>query len=138
MSLLYAADRETGDYNFDGHEDYREYRESNGKEHYYDFYLYNPLTKKYVYSDELSGLCNPSFDSSKKEIHCIWPGGHSGALYSEEDYKWQGKHLVLIRVITQTDVDFQDGKSHFVRVIATIEDGKPCIQSIEPVITPNE
>ncbi len=130
----HAAERETGDYNFDGHEDYRVYRESNGKQHYYDFYLFDPRTKKYVHSKELSELPNPMFDVATKEIHCIWPCGHSGSLFGREDYMWEGTRLVLLRVVAQTDIDFKDGQTRYVRVTASIKDGKPFIDSIEPVI----
>jgi hypothetical protein len=89
--LCHAAERETGDYNFDGHEDYRVYRESDGKQHYYDFYLFDPRTRKYVFSKELSQLFNPQFDATTREIHCYSPGGHGGAIFRREDYRWHGK-----------------------------------------------
>jgi hypothetical protein len=129
----YAAERERGDYNFDGHEDYRVYRESNGKQHYYDHFLYEPRTKKYVRSEALSALFNPQFDADTKEIRCIWPGGHSGKIFYREDYKWQGSRLALLRVIKQTDVEFGPGDFRYVRVTTTLKEGKPSIDSIEHI-----
>ena len=128
-----AAERDRGDYNFDGHGDYRVYRESNGKQHYYDHFLYDPDTKKYVRSEALSALFNPQFDADIKEIHCIWPGGHSGKIFYREDYKWQGSRLALLRVIKQTDVEFGPGDFRFVRVTTTLKEGKPSIDAIEHV-----
>ncbi|MDZ4287080.1 MAG: hypothetical protein U0984_03935 [Prosthecobacter sp.] len=130
---LRGGDRETGDYNFDGHNDYRVYRESNGKQHFYDHYLFDPRTKKFIRSALLSELINPQFIAATKEIHCIWPGGHSGKIFYREDYQWQGKRLAFLRVIRQDSVNYGDGSVRYVRVTTTLENGKPSIQSIEPI-----
>jgi hypothetical protein len=132
-SLCSAAERETGDYNFDGHQDYRVFRESDGRLHFYDFYLFDPRTKKYVLSKELSQLFNPQFDAATKEIHCFSPGGHGGAIFIREDYRWEDKRLVFVRVIQQTDISFEVGSYGYIRVTATLKDGKPVIESIEPI-----
>ncbi len=138
LSQAIAAERETGDFNFDGHKDYRVLRESNGKMHFYDHYLFDPKTNKYAHCKELSSLFNPSFDPKIREIHCVWPGGHSGGIFYEEDFAWKNGKLVFLRSIKQDEVDFGDGQPRYVRVTATLEDGKPKIVSIERSRTPNE
>jgi hypothetical protein len=129
----FAAEREIGDYNFDGHADYRLYRKSNGKQHYYDHYLYDPQTKQHAVSGALSALFNPQFEPDTKEIHCIWPGGHSGKIFYREDYRWRGSRLVLLRVIKQTNVEFAPRDFRYIRVTTTLKEGKPSIDSIEHV-----
>ena len=133
----YAAERIDADYNFDGHQDYAILRERNGKQHYWDVYLFDPMTGKYVLHDQLSHLANPQPDAASKEIRCIYPGGHSGALFGREDYKWEGNRLVYVRSVAQTTLDLKDGKTHYVRLTFTLEDGKPIMQSVEAV-TPDK
>lgn len=138
VSILHAQERETGDFNFDGHQDYRVFRSSDGKRHFYDHFLFDPKTKKHMLSTELSSLFNPVFDSKTREIHCIWPGGHSGAIFYEEDYAWQNGKLTFLRTVRQTDVDFGDGRIRYVRVTSVLDEGKPKIETIERGRTPNE
>jgi hypothetical protein len=134
----YAAERIVADYNFDGHPDYATLRESNGKQHYWDVYLFDPATGKHVRHNQLSHLANPQPDVASKEVRCIYPGGHSGALFGREDYKWEGDHLVYVRSVAQTRLDLKDGKIHYIRITFTLgEDGKPTMQSAEAV-TPGE
>lgn len=134
---LYAAEPEVKDYNFDCHDDYRVYRESNGKLHYYDIYLFDQSTGRYVLHDQLSHLYNPEPDADSKEIRCLFPGGHSGALFGRIDYRWEDNQLVYVRSVAQTNVDFKDGKVHYIRVTMILRDGAPGIESIEAV-TPFE
>ena len=131
-----AADKEYIDYNFDGVADYRIYRESDGKMHFYDIFLYSPSTKKYQKSDILSGLFNPSPDSKLKEIHCIAPGGHSGGIFYREDYAWKDDALTFLRTVQQTDKQV-DGNLVYVRVTSVIRNGKPFVDDIQ-ILNPQE
>ena len=130
----HAAERIDADYNFDGHKDYALLRESNGKQHYWDVYLFDPRSGKHILHEQLSHLPNPQPDTASMEIRCIYPGGHSGALFGREDYKWAGDHLVYVRSVTQTTVDLKDGKTHYVRITFTLrDDGKPIVESVKAV-----
>lgn len=131
-----AAEKEYLDYNFDGVADYRIFRESNGKQHFYDIFLFNPKTKKYLKSVELSRLYNPSPDPETKEIHCRWPGGHSGAIFSDEVYQWKGNNLVYLRSVGQSNYTV-DGKMVYIRVTYSLEDGKPKLEKLE-IFKPEE
>ena len=127
-----AGERVSGDFNFDGYPDYRVERSTSGELHYSDFYLYDPQEKKNVFSKEFSEtLFNPVFDSGKKEIHCIAPGGKNPALFYEEDYRVEENNtLKLVRMIRQEKLDMKDGQLHYVRVAISMQSGKPEVESI--------
>lgn len=135
-SMVFASEKEYLDYNFDGHNDYRIYRESDGKRHFYDIFLFDPASDKYIQSDQLSRLCNPSPDPKAKEIHCRWPGGHSGAIFSEEIYRWKDNRLEYIRSVGQSNYSI-DGKIFYIRTTLSLVDDRPSLQDLQ-IFKPEE
>ena len=122
--------RETGDYNFDGNEDYRIYVMSNGKSIIWEYYIYNPDKKVHETNSSLVDLRNPTFDAKMKTISTFMPGGHSGMVYVKEQYKWQNNILIQTRVVRQ---DWLKKTNTYIRVTADIENGKIRISDIEEV-----
>ena len=135
-SMALASEKEYFDYNFDGHDDYRIYRESDGKQHFYDIFLFDPASGKFIRSDQLSHLYNPSPDPKTKEIHCRWPGGHSGAIFSEEIYRWKDNRLEYIRSVGQSNYSI-DGKTFYIRTTLSLVDGRPSLQDLQ-IFKPEE
>lgn len=129
-NMLLAAEKEYFDYNFDGHNDYRIYRESNGKQHFYDIFLFDPRSGAFTQSDQLSHLYNPSPDPKNKEIHCRWPGGHSGAIFSDEIYRWKDGSLEYLRSVGQRNYTI-DGKIFYIRTTLCLQDGWPSLQDLQ-------
>jgi len=128
---VFAEDKkEYADYNFDGHQDYRVLRESNGKQHYFDVFLFDGKTKQFVKNEALSHVFNPEPDAKTKEIRCRASGGHSGAIYIEEVYRWKGNGLELIHTVQQTNL-MVGGKIRYVRVTMEVVDGSPHVSKLE-------
>lgn len=128
--LLIGEEKQYFDYNFDGHKDYRIWRESDGRLAYYDIYLYSEDKKGFERHSGLSQLYNPSPDEEKKEIECFWPAGHASMIHSTEVYVWEGKSLKLSRVTSQDYVKIGE-TWEYIRVTASIYEGKPRIEIIE-------
>ena len=56
---------------------------------------------------------------------------------SEEVYRWEAKRLVLVRLVSQTNVDFKDAQVRYVRATRYICGEKPSV-TIEPIFHSNE
>jgi hypothetical protein len=133
VSLCSAKEaREEYDFNFDGHADYRIKTLENGKADQYDVFIFNPETKSFTKDSVLSGTIKPRPDEKNKQVRCIWPGGHSGAIYNGTVYDWDGKGFKLAYSVRQTVLIINE-KSVYVCVKSKLEDGIPVIESIERV-----
>lgn len=124
--------REEYDFNFDGHADYRVKTFENGKADLYDVFIFDPSSKSFKKNSMLSGTISPVPDKEHKQVRCIWPGGHSGALYSGTVYDWDGNEFKLAYSVRQ-EVLPVDGMLIYVRVKAKLENGIPVIESIERI-----
>ncbi|MEM7791166.1 MAG: hypothetical protein AAF546_07185 [Verrucomicrobiota bacterium] len=131
-ALLSGKYKQYFDYNFDGYDDYRVWRESDGRLAYYDIYLYLENKKEFEKHLGLSQLYNPTPNKEKKEVECFWPGGHASLIHSTEVYVWEGKILKLSRVTSQDYVKVGDAWE-YIRVTASIHEGKPRIEKIEHI-----
>jgi hypothetical protein len=132
--FLFGSEKEFLDYNFDGTLDYRIWRESNGRLAYYDVYLFSKEKNVFEKHLGLSQLYNPIPNEKSKEIECIWPAGHSGMIYTKEIYVWDGEKVKLSR--TQKQENVRIGKKwEYIRVSASIFEGKPRVEKIEHIKT---
>lgn len=84
------------DVNFDGHLDLQVYSHDGGAgpNYGYNYYLYNPLTKKFNYSSAMSDLSQPAVNSKTKSITAAWRNG--AANHGFEKYKWVNRKLTLV------------------------------------------
>jgi len=129
LSLL-GAEKEYFDFNFDGHDDYRIWRESDGRLAYYDIYLYSEEKKEFVKHEGLSKLYNPVPKKDEKEIECFWPGGHSGLIYTAEVYEWKEDHLRFKHLVSQFPNSHKE-VTLYVRLTTTVVDSKPRVDKVE-------
>ncbi len=95
------------DANFDGYPDFS-LRAIEGNANYMDtFYLYNPVTRQFEFSNELSQLDCPEVDPAKKEIRA---GGRNGAMEHQTDrYRFVNGRLTLLESVNEKcGIDPQD------------------------------
>ncbi len=131
-ALLSAEEGVFWDYNFDGHEDRRIWRESDGRLGYYDIYLYSEKTKSFEKHAVLSGLHNPIPNQETRQIECFWPGGHAGMIYRMQLYAWDGDELSLEKAITQDHIKVGE-VWEYIKVTVVVADGMPRIELIEHI-----
>jgi hypothetical protein len=93
------------DFNFDGHPDKKVFVSRGGGSgalnEQFEISIYNPKTKIYEYSEQLSDLCNPEADKETKKITSHAKNGPFG--WQSEVYVWKGKDLVLTERIRATE-----------------------------------
>lgn len=126
--------REPMDFNFDGVMDYRVKVLENGKADLYDVYIAKKADGDFVKDHTLSGVINPKPDPESQTIRCLWPGGHSGMLYSADIYRWSAGKAEWFQTQKQTDL-LIDGKLIYVRVTSEVRDSKAVITSVEHIAT---
>ena len=120
------------DFNFDGYMDYCVSRDDNSKGTEFDVFVFEPSTSTYLKNETLSGKVFPRPDKKAQEVRCIFYGGHSGALYSGEVYRWNGSEFEFSHFERQEYLKV-NGTSGYVRVKVVMDGETPVISSIESV-----
>lgn len=103
------------DINFDGYQDIKlQIMWGVTGNRIFDFYVYDPITRQFVFSPAISQLSNPIPITDKEELEVHWNGGMAGEIYSKDRYKikadvitlvyserqnWNPEQQVLIKVI---------------------------------------
>ncbi len=129
-AVLFAApEKEFYDYNFDGHLDYRVVSVPNAKGTEFDVFLFDPSTSQFKKDEVLSGTVYPWPDPLLKQVISVWNGGHGGALFSGEVYKWNGETFDLQCTVKQECIQI-DGKYYYILVKSKVVDGKSRIMEI--------
>ena len=84
------------DCNFDGYKDLMIFSHDGGAgpNYGYDFYLYNPIKKRFELDEVLSDLSQPFVDSKTKTIQSSWRGG--AASHGGETYRFIKGKLTMI------------------------------------------
>jgi hypothetical protein len=86
------------DFNFDGYPDLMMKaaidREENSS---YCIWLFNPSSQRFVLSEELSSMANPTPDPATKTVVSHKNEDCAGGCYDEETYSWSNGQLVLVR-----------------------------------------
>jgi hypothetical protein len=105
----------TGDINFDGYQDINLVTTQGvtGNEGGC-FWLFNPTTRRFDYSDAFSKLYGPRIDPTTKTLFCFATGGMAGMVHSASKYKVQNNRPVLIWSEEQ-DWDNSKNQSHCVQ-----------------------
>jgi hypothetical protein len=101
---------DTADYNFDGHGDLAletAFKQGNAS---YCIWLFDPKTKQFVASPQLSQLTNPRPDPKTKTVISSSKGGCVGCS-KQETYRWSKGQLIPVReeTVTQTDLGMSTG-----------------------------
>ena len=90
------------DYNFDGYNDVRVYRQlaSDGVNTLFDYWILNPTTEQYEYQPEYTTISHPELDQENKQIISSW---RKGCCKSGTDlFKIESGLPVMIRRIVKT------------------------------------
>ncbi len=87
----------TIDMNFDGYNDLS-FTKGSGYGPFwtnisYEFYLYNPISNKFEYNYDLSGLINPEPYSDQKKIYCYTKMNFMGTNSLNQEYVWNENKL---------------------------------------------
>ncbi len=98
--LLYGELVEIVDMNFDGYMDMQVLASSGKANAYYQAWLWDTATERFVLHEDLSALSSPSFDAATKTISSFT---HVSAVENyEETYAFSGNKLVLLQAVKQT------------------------------------
>jgi hypothetical protein len=82
------------DLNFDDYLDLRFYSSPGSRNDYYDYWLFNPKTKKYIYNSKLSNIANLEVDTVKKQLNSLRYSGSNE--YDSEAYKYINNVPVVV------------------------------------------
>ena len=126
-------EREVGDYNFDGHEDYRVPSDYPGNQcGWWDYYLFDPDAQSYRLVE--TGFCKERFDSQRKLVTTRVNGGMAGLIHAIRQFRWEGLELVPVYVEKQ---DYDPARKLFIRTRVTNIDraGGPTVTS--EILTPD-
>ncbi|MEM9478162.1 MAG: hypothetical protein AAGA58_00725 [Verrucomicrobiota bacterium] len=127
--------KRVADFNFDGHDDYCVFVLENGKADQWDVFLWNPETEKHEKDSVLSRVINPWPNEREKTVECIWPGGHSGMLFTKDVYRWMDGKFRLAATVRQESVTVNGrGEFIYVRVRAEMVNGKPQVTEVKRAV----
>ena len=82
------------DLNFDDYLDLRFYSSPGSRNDYYDYWLFNPKTKKYIYNSKLSNIANLEVDTVKKQLNSLRYSGSNE--YDFEAFKYINNVPVVV------------------------------------------
>jgi tetratricopeptide (TPR) repeat protein len=85
------------------------------------FWLFDPHSKKFVFSKDFDGLGTFTLDPKNRQISTHSNGGHAGMIHSDDTYEVRGNKPVLIREIDQ---NYDDKKGYYVEVTKELVDGE--------------
>jgi hypothetical protein len=117
---------ETADYNFDGYYDLAletAFKQGNAS---YCIWLYNPKTRRFVASQQLSQLANTRPDPKTKTV-ISYSKGECGPCYRQETYRWSKGHLIPVREesVAPADLGLQlPGGCGWLRTVREEKNGK--------------
>lgn len=110
-----ADDRETGDYNFDGHVDYRLRSKEPGNQcGWWQYFLYDPDIGDHRPVE--TAFCKEEFDSGRKLVLTRVNGGMAGLIYAVRHFRWDGFEPVITYSEKQ---DFDPARNLFIRTRVT-------------------
>ena len=99
------AEKETGDFNFDGHEDYRIVSDEPGNQcGWFEYFLFDPSTSEHRHVD--TNFCKEEFDAEQKLVVTRVNGGMAGLIYAVRHFRWDGLELVPVYLEKQ-DIDLE-------------------------------
>ena len=103
--------RESGDYNFDGHTDYREPSATPGNRcGWWNYYIYEVLSRQHRPVE--TAFCGEVFDPVDKLVKTYVSGGMAGYLYTIRHFRWVGLKPVAVYVEAQ---DYDESRDLFIR-----------------------
>jgi hypothetical protein len=95
-----APARESGDYNFDGHLDYRVPAESPGNQcGWWSYFIFDAESGEHRAVE--TAFCKEEFDAVDKLVKTRVSGGMAGYVYAVRHFRWEGLKLVPVFAETQ-------------------------------------
>jgi hypothetical protein len=129
-----AGGRETSDYNFEGHLDFRVQSQQPGNQcGWWTYYLYDVEADDYRLVE--TALCKEQFDSEQELVLTRVNGGMAGLIYTIRHFRWVGFELMPIFVETQ---NFDEERRLFVRTRVTNIDSLSGPSVSAEILTPSE
>jgi hypothetical protein len=116
----------TTDYNFDGYGDLALETASKQGNASYCIWLFNPKTKRFEFSQQLSQLTNPSPDAKTRTV-VSYSKGECEPCYHRETYRWSKGQLVPVREesVAPADLGLQlPGGCGWLRTVREEKNGK--------------
>jgi hypothetical protein len=133
-SAVGAQNREMGDFNFDGHMDYRESSQEPGNQCGWSrYYIYDPSVSQHR-SVETS-LCKEQFDAERKLVRSEVSGGMAGLIYAIRYFRWDGFTLVAVSAENR---DYDSERNLFIRTQVTNIDSISGPTVVARILTPEE
>ncbi len=114
------------DFNFDGRPDLALLVSSTADNNSYCVWLFDPRTRRFVFSEGLSRLINPAPDPNTRTIITYRNEDCAGGCFRRDTYAWSGSSLIPLRHETQNEdptVAVTDD-CRFVRTIRKQKNGK--------------
>lgn len=84
-------------------------------------FLFDPKSGKFLHHKELSELPSIGVDPTTKTITSYNKGGHAGAMFTSETYRWEGARLVKIEEISQDEDEKEPGT--YVKITKALRQG---------------
>jgi hypothetical protein len=133
-STARAQNRETGDFNFDGHMDYRESSQERGNQcGWWRYYIYDASISQHRAVE--TSLCKEQFDAERKLVRSEVSGWMAGLIYAIHYFRWDGFTLVAVRAEKQ---DYDPGRNLFIRTQVTNIDSVSGPTVVARILTPEE
>ncbi len=104
------------DVNFDGYADLAFLRVTGVANAWSDYYLFDPLTKRWQFNAELSDYPNITRNEEKRTLSFYNKGGYGGAWYESGTMQWLDSKVLMMRREEQISGGEDDGES-FIRTI---------------------
>lgn len=113
------------DFNFDGYLDFSiyNYNKSGASNSFYENFLFNPKTKQFEYSEELSGA-EITIDKKLRTVHFFFKSGINNHLSKTIYYDANGKVLFIENIKTEDVLDKKSNEWNIKRTYTKIKNGK--------------
>ncbi len=103
--------RESGDYNFDGHMDYRDPAATPGNRcGWWNYFIYDASSGQHRAVE--TAFCGEVFDPVDKLVKTYVSGGMAGYIYSIRHFRWEGLKLIAVSAEAQ---DYDEDRDLFIR-----------------------
>ncbi len=125
---------EKGDFNFDGHQDYRQQAANPGNQcGWWDYFIFDEALGKHRLVE--TSFCKEEFDAATRVVKTRVSGGMAGDIYVIRYFRWDGLELVPTFAEKQ---DYDSRREIFIRTRVTNIDkvGGPSI--VAEVLTPEQ
>lgn len=114
-----APKRETGDYNFDGHLDYRVPADTPGNQcGWWNYFIFDASAG--VHRAVETAFCREEFNPVKKLVKTKVNGGMAGNVYAIRYFRWDGLKLIPVSAEAQ---HYDEARDVFIRTKVTNLEG---------------